>query len=1100
MDPGFGLRPPQDDERRLEENGVVPLPLDGGGSRWEWSSGSRNSDVGSQTSLRESPPSSLAPSQLERVGKVCLSAALSFFALAAPAFATEVQYQPPVSNGEVRVPLADYTEMLKQLGKEPRRAPAAYAIGQSNVTVRISEDDDRFAATVWVTTLIETFEDEWTLVPILPNGVALKSATVDGRAAQLVQAPEGLAWSSHSAGLVTLQLSYGLDATRSEAGFQLPLAVPQAAATALSLDFPGPEPDLAIVPGADLKSHPSGEMTRFTASIPATSSILVTWRAASKEPYAVSRAAYDGRLLEEALVWTARFQVEVFSGEEVKLPLLPSGVTLNDLKIDGRAATVLEDEGFFTTVLQGRGLHEVEATFQVPVTENGGPPQALLPVPRIPVSRFDLVLPGRKDVKVLPGGGHVASEERGEETHATVFLPLTNQVIFSWTDAIPEDLRSEVRATASLYHAVHAEEGVLHGHASVVYEITRGETSLLELEIPEAAQVNRIAAPGLLDWTEAAAETAGRKKISVFLELPVSGEVLVEVFYERLLGIAAGGEAVAVPLLSAGQVHRQRGMVALLSGNELTLNPTEERDLSRVGENQLPAFLRNQITMTVAHTFKYTSTAPTLAVEAVAPERRQGIFDAQVDTLISLGDVTMKGSATIEIDVKSGSLLDLELRLPAGVNVLGVTGPSLRRHQVTEVEDGQAIALEFTREMEGQFRIEVNYERIMETEAPESLVPRIAVEGAEVAHGRIAVEALTAVEVRASASQQLSNLDINELPQQLVLKTTNPILLAFRYLQQDFRLALTITRHKEIQVQVAAIERADYNSLYTRDGLVVTTARLTVRNSRRQFLRLDLPEGSEVWSVFVDGKPEKPAYASGDLAEGSAAVLIRMINSAKGFPVEVVYATPLKGIGHIGSVGGQLPRPDMVVTQSRWNVYLPAGPTYSRVDSSMDVVVRGRWTNPRAASAAELKRAADAAQVQMGQPLRINVPTRGVLFAFEKLYANRSAEEAAFSIRYVSAEGNYAGLLMSLAGVCFLWLGILALGTERIKLPRKPAVAVLGAGVLALIGSIGYLGSSPAPASLLALVIALVLAVWWAAAKLRDWRRNRKSGAEVIPG
>ena len=53
----------------------------------------------------------------------------------------------------------------------------------------------------------------------------------------------------------------------------------------------------------------------------------------------------------------------------------------------------------------------------------------------------------------------------------------------------------------------------------------------------------------------------------------------------------------------------------------------------------------------------------------------------------------------------------------------------------------------------------------------------------------------------------------------------------------------------------------------------------------------------------------------------------------------------------------------------------------------------------------EVQREAIAASVggtdaQMVQPLRIAVPAVGVHFAFEKLYANQSDEDASFSIRY----------------------------------------------------------------------------------------------------
>jgi hypothetical protein len=501
--------------------------------------------------------------------------------------------------------------------------------------------------------------------------------------------------------------------------------------------------------------------------------------------------------------------------------------------------------------------------------------------------------------------------------------------------------------------------------------------------------------------------------------------------------------------------------------------------------------------MTVAHTYKYSQLNPTLSVKPVEPERRQGKFDAQVDTLISLGDVIMKGNATVEIDVKSGAIMELNLQLPGDVNVLGVSGPSLRNQQIREVDGRQSIKLEFTREMEGQFRINVNYERIMNSDGADPLVPTVTVQNAEVEHGRIAIEALTAVEVRASASDQLSNLDINELPQQLILKTTNPILMAYRYVhaKPPFKLSLTITRHKEIDTQVAAIERAIYSSLVTRDGLTVTTARLTVRNSRRQFLRLALPAGSKVWSVFVDGKPVKPAFAgnaeNNQENTGDPAVLIKMINSAIGFPVDIVYASPIQTIDTMGSLSSHLPRPDMVVTHSRWNVFLPVGPNYQAADSTMDAIVNGVYANPRRATRRMLSQVKDGQRIQSNQPLRINVPTRGVLFAFEKLYANQSPKPAEFSIRYVSAEAGYVATGFSLLGVALLWLAIAAIASRRLNLTRTNIIAALVSGLGLVILTIGYLGVSPIPASALALVSALAMALWWSIARIQDWRYSR---------
>jgi len=342
-------------------------------------------------------------------------------------------------------------------------------------------------------------------------------------------------------------------------------------------------------------------------------------------------------------------------------------------------------------------------------------------------------------------------------------------------------------------------------------------------------------------------------------------------------------------------------------------------------------------------------------------------------------------------------------------------------------------------------------------------------------------------------------LDINELPRQLVLKTTNPILLAYKYVhaQPPFRLTLEITRHKEIDVQTAAIEQAHYRTLYTPDGLAVTTAQLTVRNSRRQFLRLELPQGWDVWSAFVDGKPEKPAHASNETAEGSQALLLKMINSVNGFPVELVYTTRLDKMGYYGSISDRLPRPDMVVTRSRWDVFLPTRFSYRKPTSTMNMILGGQWTNPRQAVARPVGAGEDA-QAQAGQPLRIQVPTEGIHYAFEKLYANQAEDDASFTIGYVAAEANRLGLWLSLAGVALVWAGIIALAVRH-PVSRAAVIGLLVLGVALLAGSVGYLGTSPVPASALALLVAVVLGALLLTRRLVAWQRRRGGQAVESP-
>lgn len=132
-------------------------------------------------------------------------------------------------------------------------------------------------------------------------------------------------------------------------------------------------------------------------------------------------------------------------------------------------------------------------------------------------------------------------------------------------------------------------------------------------------------------------------------------------------------------------------------------------------------------------------------------------------------------------------------------------------------------------------------------------------------------------------------------------------------------------------------------------------------------------------------------------------MLIKIVNSTAGFPVQLVYATQGPGFGSLGSARGSLPRPDILVTHSRWDVYVPAEMSYAQPSTNLDVVKAGDVVS-RDAMARQLARAdGERGPPQPLDPLRISVPTAGVHYAFEKLYANQSDQDGWIMLPYASA-------------------------------------------------------------------------------------------------
>ncbi|MFK7984812.1 MAG: hypothetical protein AB8I08_02200 [Sandaracinaceae bacterium] len=1029
-------------------------------------------------------------------------------------------------DGTVRLPLAQY-QALMQGGAANSASPTvrlAYSNATANVTVS-EGDHGQASARVQMSATVRVLSGEGRTLVILPTGgAAIASATVDGSAADLIAVAGGSAWPAEGAGTHRVTWTYEVDARRYGDGRVVGVpTVP--ATTALTATVPGTNRGVSVVPGSAVSTSDSGAQTTIVATVPPGAGLSLAWRAADAAGYTLSRASYTGELRENIVRFEATLTVELAGQGPVIVPLFPSEVALEDVRIDRQEASITVTDTHFAVPVRGQGRHTLTAAFEVPVANDDGLPHVNLLISPTPVSRFELTLPGEREVTVEPWAGVRAARQSGA-TIARFHVPMTERVSISWAEAVPEgtaEAEVEVRAHADLVHVVRPDEGVLGVRAFGTWHITRGTLSRLEIALPDAVQINalEISEGVVSDWRVTG--DGDERLLTVFLDRSVEGDVTLDVRYEQPWPMSTQTTVpFAVPMLRARGVHRQRGMVALLSNHEITLAPREQEHVTQVGDNLLPAEVRNEISSTVAHTFRYLDEIPSLSAIGTERETEDARFDVQVDTLVSLGEVSTTVVASIEVDVKSGGLDRLTIQLPEGLNVLEVSAPSLRQHQVEGDGDARRLVLELTQPMEGHFPVQVRCERITGQEE-ELDIPLLSVDAAEVERGRLAVEALAAFQVDEADSTGLSAISPSELPQALVQQTNNPILHAYRYAQADPtpRFAVRITRHEVIQTPIASVDEATYRTLITRDGVAVTTAHFMVRNRRQQFLRLTLPEGGQVWSASVNGQPQTPARDSGS-EDGAPTVLINIVSANQAFPVDVVYRTTHAPIGSFGRISAQLPQLDVVVTHSRWEVYLPEGPTYSDVDTSMTLVSRGSSAGSQFAGMVN----------QTGMGVQLEVPSEGVLFVFRKMYAGNSDDVVSFSIPYASGAAGPAISATSAFGALLLCLGLLAFAVIRLGFPvpsplaervplssyrdhregerppearraaKRMTVSVLATSVFGLVllaVTVGYLSASAIPATLVAVLVFLGAMGLLLKRRVDQWRAARPAAPAAPP-
>lgn len=939
------------------------------------------------------------------------------------------------TEGSVQVPLTEWQRMTT--GGTRTTPPAA--LGVANVSVDVRDEGGRVVATATATLTVRASADG-ALAVLLPPGTAIDSATVDGQEIALVNTSEGLAWITDGPGAHRVELTYAIEGVRSEQGVSVGLPLPPAPSVHVHASLPPEASDAAIVPAVGVHSTRSGDAPMLDATVPGGGATQLAWRAlGAAEIAAPSRATYHGVLSldgssEDAVRFDVTLDVDLGSDSPVPITLFPIDVALGSVTVDNADAPIRVVDGHFAAIVSGHGRHTIRASIEIPIDGSSGLPAADIAIPEVPVSRFEIELPPGKDLRVSPTVA--VSHEHARSGDLAVFhVPLTDTVHLEWPEALPDEATSsepgetEVRASATLVHVLRAEEGLLRGRVHAGWDVAHGSTSRFELSIPPGVDVSavNVDVATVADWRVSEPHGDDARTLSVFLDREVSGPVAMTIEFDVLRTETASATPAPfdVPLLSASGVWRQTGMLAMLATHDLVLEPGETGDAARVGENQLPADVRSEIDATIAHVFRWTDAPPHVTAAIHPRPHEDGRFDVRVDTLVTLGDVTTTASAAFDVHVKSGTLTELAIALPDGASVLEVSAPSLREHRVEDGSGHPVVHLWFTQEMEGDLRIELRWERMGAAGETDVSAPIAHVEGADVEQGRIAIEATAAVEVSARDAQGLSPMDVGELPEDLVLRSASPILLAFRYAHATPApsLALAVARHTELTLRDASIDEAAYRTLVTDDGLAVTTVTWTVRNLGMQFLRIALPSGADVWAARVNGRTETPALASEEDAS-SPEILVTVPRSAEPFLVELTYATPVARVGLLGRLSIELPRPDLLVSHASWEVNLPADARWSTPQSDLALADQGVYSASQGGYESFASAASGAGPV-------IRVPSETMRFVFDDVLVGEGGGTVGASFPYASGWGVAIGWILGLLGALAAWLGVLGLFMAR---------------------------------------------------------------------
>jgi hypothetical protein len=497
------------------------------------------------------------------------------------------------------------------------------------------------------------------------------------------------------------------------------------------------------------------------------------------------------------------------------------------------------------------------------------------------------------------------------------FAALPFRMTLALADIVPT-VDTEARLTLT----IRDDDLVLDGALDV--DVRDAPVRSLQITIPSGYLVSAVTGPAVTDHAVNDIPGGAGRLITAELREPVIGRTVVQFRLE--MGKSPLGATHAIEGIGLKGARTERGFVVVVADAGVLIETPEAENLRQVNTRSIPMRVADA---QYAWRFREPGWRLRLAVR-----ERPAAVRAEAFHLLSLGEGVCYGSVALTYVITGAPVDELRFRVADGLQELEFVGLDVSRWVL---EDG-VWHVKLRSKVIGDYNLGVTYSQKVEEGSP-LLVGGVACEGVETETGFLVVA--THLNLRISqqdVSPALIPIVPDEVPGQYRLMVSAPIERGFKYVGEPHTAALQVSAYGRGETPAVLVEfiaaRTEVNVDREKQAESVTRVRFTVRNSSAQFLDLDVPEGTRVWSVRqveADGStgPKIPAAADQGLLK---IPLRRERNPNQPLTLEVEYGRAHGKLGWLGRLDLALPLSRVRSTYAEWTVVAPTGWAITALD------------------------------------------------------------------------------------------------------------------------------------------------------------------------
>ncbi|TVS17816.1 MAG: DUF1559 domain-containing protein [Planctomycetaceae bacterium] len=497
-----------------------------------------------------------------------------------------------------------------------------------------------------------------------------------------------------------------------------------------------------------------------------------------------------------------------------------------------------------------------------------------------------------------------------------------------------ERLQPQVQVDSRTAVAVGPRQTSLQSLLNV--QVAGAPVQSFDLQLPATLRIGEVAVPERADWFVDHDEQDQQLKVT--LREPTTGSV--EIAIRGVLDRDRDQEEMAMPMVTVHRAQSQRGQLAVQLDDDLEAVLIADGGASPIDPTELDSVLRPEPGRPVNYAFRYESPPSDLRLRLSAASSRAS---AQVTTVVSVREGEVATISQLDFQIQQAGRWRFQVETPDWLGEdIQWSGAHIRQIRSQAADQGRIWDIELQQPVRERYRL-----RLMQTLPPaaDGSVPAAMVRPLDVERlqSHVVLENLTADEVAAVTMDGVAPIPVAAVPQGLAETVRRQAAAAYR-VNGD---APVLVWQRRVRQQEAGLEAsiilADHTTVIHADGHYRARAIYRVRNSTLQFLELELPAGSQIWSVQIAYQPVRPAELRRD---GRTVTLLPLQKTSVGdfsSKVVVVYSGYLGApLHHSNRLDLPVPQilSDVPVARTLWKVHVPREYRVSLLgrDSNMEQV------------------------------------------------------------------------------------------------------------------------------------------------------------------